>query len=144
MNELSKNFAVLILFGAKVSCKPLSSIDESRRLQLGKRMRPAKVIADRGHLENLSASDIHVKLFMHQEVPQEGKLSFPCIQESLQLFGKNKKRKPLSNKKNIKDFWSMTGDFIYRHHEVQRTKLYILDEMAFDVMRRTSTTPSTR
>ena len=36
-------------------------------------------------LENLSASEICVKRFKHQEVSQEGTLSFPCPDESLKL-----------------------------------------------------------
>ena len=33
-------------------------------------------------------------------------------------------------------FWSMSGDVIHRHHEVQRAKLYILDETTFPLQKR--------
>ena len=37
-------------------------------------------------LQNMPASDIHVKRFKHQEVAQDGKLVFPCADGSLKLF----------------------------------------------------------
>ena len=80
----------LIPFGATVSYKPISSKDEARLHQFGKKMLPGifmgnvldagggwsgdLLMADFGDLENLSASDIHVKRFTHHKVAQEGKL----------------------------------------------------------------------
>ena len=44
------------------------------------------LIADCEDLETLSASDIHVRRLKHQEVSQEGTLSFPCAGGALKLF----------------------------------------------------------
>ena len=41
------------------------------------------LIADCEELEDLSASDFHIKMFKHQEVAQEGKQLFPCADGSL-------------------------------------------------------------
>ena len=79
---------LLMPYGAKISCKPISSKDEARLHQLGNNMflgiftgYVLRAGGD-GHgncedLENLSASNIRVRRFKHQEVAQEGKLSFP-------------------------------------------------------------------
>ena len=38
-----------------------------------------------------------------------------------------------SNEKTVKTFWSRSGGFIYRHHELHRRKQYIADETTFTI-----------
>ena len=90
---------LLIPVEANVSCKPITSTDETRLHQLRKKMLPGVFmedvsrvggglsvdlpVADWKDLENLSASDIHVERFKHQEVALEGNGSFRAPGESL-------------------------------------------------------------
>ena len=154
----------LIPFGAKlVSYKPIFRIDEARLHHVGNRMLPGIFmghvfraeggwsgdlpVSDREDLENLTASDIHVKRFKRQEVAQEGKLLWPGAEGSPKLFDlpqptrRNGRRNPeqdekeegdtLFERENGKYVWSMSGDFICRHHEVHRAKLYIPEATTF-------------
>ena len=44
-----------------------------------------------------------------------------------------KEEDTLFEKENGEDFWRMCGDFTPRHHEMQRAKLYIMDEITFSI-----------
>ena len=118
---------LLMPYGAKTSYKPISSKDEARLHQLGNNMflgifTGYVLRAGVDGQVNMSASDIRVRRFKHQEVAQEGELSFPCADGSLKQFDlpqhprgecppgetlrkmKKKKRKPFSNKKTVRTF----------------------------------------
>ena len=146
--------ALLIPFGANVSCKPISSKVEERLHQFGNKMLPRLLvgyviragrgwsgdllIADCEALANLSASDIHVQQFKHQEVAQEGKLLFPCADGSVKLFDlphSPRAEMPVREnpeEKTVNTFGArVVSDFKYRQHEIHRTKLYIQDEHFF-------------
>ena len=45
----------------------------------------------------------------------------------------NAKRTPFSKHKTVKSFRSMSGDFLYRYHEVHRTKLYVPVDTALSI-----------
>ena len=88
------------------------------------------LIVDCENLENLSASDIQVKRCKRQE-GADGSLQLfdlPQPPQCEETIGK-KQRTPSLKKNIMKTCWSMSGDdFTYRHHEVHRSKLYVLDE----------------
>ena len=44
-----------------------------------------------------------------------------------------KKTQPVMMMKRKKDFWTIAGDFIYRHHVVRRVKLYVPREETFPI-----------
>ena len=54
-----------------------------------------------------------------------------CLPE--ENLSKMKKKMPVSNKKTVTTFWSMSGDFTHRHYELHQTKLYVPDETTFSV-----------
>ena len=88
-------------FGAKVSCKPIASRAAAKLRQFCRKMLPDismgdvsragwgwsgdLLLANCEDLENLPASDIHVKRFKLQDIAQEGKLLFPRAVGSLKL-----------------------------------------------------------
>ena len=84
-------------FGARVSYKPIASRDAAKLRQFCRKMLPDISMGDASRagwgwsddllldLENLPASDIHVKRFKLQDIAQEGKLLFPRAVGSLKL-----------------------------------------------------------
>ena len=115
------------------------------------------LIADCEDFENLSAFEIHVERSTHQEVAHAGHLWYPCADGTLKLFDlpqpprgdmpatrnpevdeKEEERDTVSEEENSKTNRSMSGDFIYRHHEVHRSKFHFLNETTFSITLNTS------
>ena len=109
-------------------------------------------------------AEICVKRILGEEIFVKGLFEFPCANGTLKrpgrprlsLFVEGKLRQEgddgieVSDKKesDIKDSWSMSGDFIYRHHEEPLSNLCEPDDETFtitlknvDVMRQTKKTP---
>ena len=136
----------LIPFGAKVSYKRQGCTNVARRIRyVWGGWSGALLIADCDDFENLSASNIHIKSFT-QKLHKKRLLSFPCADGCLNLFNvpkhhatkcspgeilskmKQKKRIPFS-KKNTTNI--LEHDIKYRHDEVHRKKMDILEEKTF-------------
>ena len=120
------------------------------------------MIADYEDLQESEASEIYVKGFKNQEVIRKRRLRISvCRRNSKTSWssktiinsGENLEREDDveiedGDRKgiNTEDSWSMSGEFIYRHHEEHRLKPYDPDNETFpiplkyvDVMRQTQT-----
>ena len=120
------------------------------------------MIAGYEDLQESEASEIYVKGFKNQEVIRKRRLRISVRKrnsktswssKTIMNSGENLEREhdveiEEGDRKgsNTEDSWSMSGEFIYRHHEEHRLKLYDPDNETFpiplkyvDVMRQTQT-----
>ena len=152
---------LLIPFGFNVSYKPMSLGIEAvltnasgnlhgMCIRCGRGWSGDLLIAECEDLDNLSASNIHVRRFKHQELAQEGTLSLPSADGSHKLFDllrlhrgekanctKRRAKCKRSGRETLRrrngKYWSMGGDFKYRRHEVHRSTLYVPNEETFSI-----------
>ena len=188
----------IIPFGSLVEYHPVSSKDQSRIHQFGKKVSPGlflgyalyaggickgdMLVADIEELEEMNASEIHGKRLAAKEVltPMRGEIFiFQIADGTVELSGGDQdlststlvrdspdrgveqdnlrgepdgsSSAPLQDSswydgEAKSDFWSISGDFIYRHHVEPRVKLYVQTEESFptpmkyiDVTRTTDT-----
>ena len=116
------------------------------------------LIADCDDFENLSESEVHVKRFQKEScrfhVPPDlsnssiflNSHAAKCPPGENSEEHEKEEEDTLLHRENGKDFWSMSGYFMYPYHEVHRTELNIPDETTVsillkyvDVMRQTRT-----
>ena len=130
----------VILLGAMVEYHPNSAKDLSRLHQLGPNVLPGILlgfaldvggiwkgdilVADIEELEQMDASEIYAKRLNAKEVltPMSGeKFIFPIADGTLKLSADGSCSTPLRDSlwydgDARNDFWSISGNFIYRHH----------------------------
>ena len=174
----------IIPFGSLVEYYPISSKDQSRIHQFGKKVLPGLflgyalyagriwkgdvLIADLEELETMDASEIYSKRLNAKEVifPKEkGEFIFPIADGRIKTLGGDQdlrtstliRQRPIRGDSHvdflgesegslpppqdsfpdageaIDDFWSMSGNFIYRHHVEPRVKLYSPREESFPI-----------
>ena len=173
----------IIPFGSLVEYHPLTSKDQSRIHQFGKKVLPGLflvyalnaggiwkgdvLIADLEGLETMDASEVYSKRLNAKEVtfPKQGESIFPLADGRIKTRGGDQelrtstlvRHRPIQGESNIdflgesegslpqpqdsflaageaiNDFWSMSGNFIYRHHVEPRVKLYSPREDSFPI-----------
>ena len=151
----------VVPFGAMVEYHPISAEGQSRIHQFGKKVLPGLflgyalyaggfwkgdvLIADFEELETMDASeaaDGRIKLFggdqelrtptMIREHPIRGDSHIDFLGESEGSFPQPHDSLPVAGEA-MNDFWSMSGNFIYRHHVEPRVKLYSPREETFPI-----------
>ena len=148
----------IIPFGQLVEYHPTTAKDQSRIHQFGKKVLPGLflgyalyagviwkgdvLVADLEELETMDASEIYSKRLNAKEVifPKEnGIFIFPIADGRIKPLGESEGSLPPPHDsfsdagEAINDFWSMSGNFIYRHHVEPRVKLYSPREESFPV-----------
>ena len=127
------------------------------------------MVADIEELEEMDASELHARRLNAKEVltPMKGeKFIFSVADGTVKTPGGDRRLKPSAlirdrpapnplqddstrdDAEAENDFWSISGDFIYRHHVEPRVKMYVPTEESFptppkytDATRTTDTTP---
>ena len=118
-------------------------------------------------LQGSDASEIYVKKFICQEAFLKGEYQLPCADGTPRLLSRSRPSSTVDGNLEREDdceiedgdikeskseeSWSMSGEFIYRHHEELRLKRYDSDIQTFliplkyvDVMRQTQTNIKSR
>ena len=183
----------IIPFGSLVEYHPVTSKDQSRIHQFGKKVLPWLflgyalyaggiwkgdiLVADYEELETMDASEIYSKRLNAKEViflTKKGKFIFPVADGRIKPLGGDQdlrtftliRQRPIQGESDIdfhgesegsspsppqdsypdagearNDFWSMSGNFIYRHHVEPRVKLYSPREESFPGPLNTLTSP---
>ena len=174
----------IIPFGSLVEYYPISSKDQSRILQFGKKVLPRlflgyalyagaiwkcdELVADLEDLETMDASEIYSKKTQCErgDISQrKGEFILPIADGRIKPLGGDQdlrtstlmRQRPVQGESHIdflgesegslppphdsfpdaseamNDFWSMSGNFIYRHHVEPRVQLYSPREESFPI-----------
>ena len=115
------------------------------------------MVADIGDLEEMDTSELAARRLNAKEVsaPQRsGNFIFLAADETVRNFGREQRLRTSTltrdrpergeepelqvdstrdDEEAKSDFWTITGDFIYRHHVEPRVKLYVPTEESFPV-----------
>ena len=89
------------------------------------------MVADIQELEKMDASELHARRLNAKEVltPMKGdNFYFPGLRWNSQTVWRTRDDAEAKN-----DFWSITGDFISRHHVESRVKLYMPREESLPI-----------
>ena len=154
----AKDQSRLHQFGAKV----LPGIFLGYALYAGGIWKGDIMVADIEELEEMDASELHARRLNAKEVltpRRSGKFIFPVAGQRLRTSTLTRDRPERGEEqKNLQgnsdewytpshpqedstrddedaknDFWTITGEFIYRHHAVPRVKLYVPKEESFPI-----------